>query len=86
MAEPSKLMPSSSAPSSSAGVIAKPFSEPSTSVNQSWTKRTPRSSTVRRTYSSCGTIGCSRGPVRGPVRVPAGAGNGRPGTVYGALA
>ena len=46
------VMPSSRAPSSSAGVIAKLFREPSTSVNQSRTNRTPRSSTVRRTYSS----------------------------------
>ncbi len=52
MAEPSKVMPSSRAFSSSAGVMLNVFGVPSTSVNQSWTKRMPRSSTVRRTYSS----------------------------------
>jgi hypothetical protein len=49
IAEPSNVMPSSSAFSSSAGVIAKPLAIPSTSVNQSWMKRIPRSSTVRST-------------------------------------
>ena len=44
-------MPSSRAFSSSAGVMANVFGVPRTSVNQSWTKRTARSSTVRRTYS-----------------------------------
>ena len=49
MADPSKVMPSSRAFSSSAGVIAKLFSWPRTSVNHMRTKRTPRSSTVRST-------------------------------------
>ena len=47
--EPSKVIPSSSAFSSSAGLIAKLFRFPRTSVNQSRISRTPRSSTVRRT-------------------------------------
>ena len=51
IAEPSKVMPSSRAFSSSAGVMLKVFGMPSTSVNQSWMNRTPRSSTVRSTYS-----------------------------------
>ena len=46
---PSNVMPSSRAVSSSAGVMAKLFSVPRTSVNQRRTNRTPRSSTVRRT-------------------------------------
>ena len=49
MVEPSKVMPSSRAFSSSAGVIWKDLGVPSTSVNHIWTKRTPRSSTVRST-------------------------------------
>ncbi len=49
MAEPSKVMPSSSAFSSSAGLIAKLFRLPSTSVNHRRINRTPRSSTVRST-------------------------------------
>ena len=49
MAEPSKCMPSSKAFSSSAGEMATDFSWPSTSVNQSRMRRTPRSSTVRST-------------------------------------
>ena len=49
MAEPSNVMPSSKAFSSSAGVMANDFSWPSTSVNQSRMSRTPRSSTVRST-------------------------------------
>jgi hypothetical protein len=49
MEEPSKVIPSSSAVSSSAGVMAKLLSDPSTSLNQRRTKRTPRSSTVRNT-------------------------------------
>ena len=52
IADPSNVMPSSSAFSSSAGVIEKVLGVPSTSVNQSCTNRMPRSSTVRRTYSS----------------------------------
>ena len=51
IAEPSKVIPSSRAFSSSAGVMLKDFGMPSTSVNHSWMKRTPRSSTVRSTYS-----------------------------------
>ena len=47
--EPSNDMPSSSAFSSSAGLMAKLLSCPRTSVNHSRTKRTPRSSTVRKT-------------------------------------
>jgi len=49
MAEPSNCMPSSKALSSSAGLMANDFSWPSTSVNQRRMRRTPRSSTVRRT-------------------------------------
>ena len=49
MDEPSKVMPSSRAFSSSAGLMAKLFSWPRTSVNQSRMSRTPRSSTERRT-------------------------------------
>ncbi len=52
MADPSKVIPSSRAFSSSAGVMLKVFGVPRTSVNQSWTNLMPRSSTVRRTYSS----------------------------------
>ena len=51
MAEPSKVIPSSRAFSSSAGVMLNALGVPRTSVNQSWTKRMPRSSTVRSTYS-----------------------------------
>ncbi len=47
--EPSKPMPSASAPSSSCGVIAKDFSTPRTSVNHRRMNLMPRSSTVRRT-------------------------------------
>ena len=39
MAEPSKVMPSSRAFSSSAGVMLNPLGVPSTSVNHIWTKR-----------------------------------------------
>ena len=49
MEEPSKVMPSSRAFSSSAGLMAKLFSWPRTSVNQSRMSRTPRSSTERST-------------------------------------
>ena len=52
MADPSNVMPSTRAFSNSAGVMENVLGVPSTSVNHSWTKRTPRSSTVRRTYSS----------------------------------
>ena len=44
--EPSNVIPSSSAFSSSAGLMAKLFRLPSTSVNHSRISRTPRSSTV----------------------------------------
>ena len=47
--EPSNVIPSSRASSSSAGVMSKCFGVPSTSLNHSWTNRTPRSSTVRST-------------------------------------
>ena len=47
--DPSKVMPSAKAFSSSAGVMANDFSWPRTSVNQSQMNRTPRSSTVRST-------------------------------------
>ncbi len=57
MEDPSKSMPSSKAVSSSAGVMANDFRNPSTSVNQRRMKRMPRSSTVRSTYSSCFAIG-----------------------------
>jgi hypothetical protein len=49
--EPSKRMPSSNAPSSSTGEMANDLSWPSTSVNHRRIMRTPRSSTVRSTYS-----------------------------------
>ncbi len=52
MEEPSKPMPSASAPSSSCGVMANDFRKPRTSVNQSRMNRIPRSSAVRRTYSA----------------------------------
>ena len=51
--EPSKPMPSSNAPSSSAGAIATDLRYPSTSVNHSRTKRISRSSSVRSTNSFC---------------------------------
>ena len=47
--EPSNVIPSSSAFSSSAGLMAKLLRLPRMSVNHSRTSRTPRSSTVRRT-------------------------------------
>ena len=46
MAEPSKVMPSSRAFSSSAGVMLKVFGVPRTSVNHSCTNLMARSSTV----------------------------------------
>ena len=52
-------MPSLNAPSSSAGAMATDFSEPSTSVNHRRTKRTSRSSSARRTKSSCLPMGLS---------------------------
>jgi hypothetical protein len=55
--EPSKPMPSSSAPSSSAGVIEKLLRWPSMSVNQRWMYLTPRSSTSRSTrFRSSGAL------------------------------
>ena len=51
IADPSNVMPSSRAFSASAGVMLKVFGVPSTSVNQSCTKRMARSSTVLKTYS-----------------------------------
>src|SRR5215211_9128343 len=56
MADPSNSMPRSKASSSSAGVMANDFRNPSTSVNQRRMKRTSRSSTVRSTYSCCLSI------------------------------
>ena len=52
MEEPSKPIPSANAPSSSCEVMVNDFRNPSTSVNQRRTKRIPRSSTVRSTYSA----------------------------------
>src|SRR5690606_19131725 len=46
-------MPSSNATSNSAGLIDTDLRNPWTSVNHSRTKRIPRSSTVRSTYSAC---------------------------------
>ena len=51
--EPSNVMPSSRAFSSSAGLMAKLLRLPRMSVNHRRISRTPRSSTVRRTYSRC---------------------------------
>ena len=47
--DPSNVIPSSSAFSSSAGLMAKLFRLPRTSVNHRRMRRTPRSSTVRST-------------------------------------
>ena len=49
MADPSKVMPSSKAFSSSPGTMAIDLSWPSTSVNHRRMKRMPRSSTDRST-------------------------------------
>ncbi len=51
MDEPSKPIPSSSAPSSSAGVMEKLFRWPSMSVNQRWMNLTLCSFTSRSTRS-----------------------------------
>ena len=51
--EPSNVIPSSRAFSSSAGLIAKLFRLPRMSVNHRRIRRTPRSSTLRSTYSRC---------------------------------
>jgi hypothetical protein len=53
--EPSKPMPASSAPSSSAALIENDFSCPITSVNHSRIKRISRSATIALT--SCAVIG-----------------------------
>src|SRR5690349_13122897 len=53
IAEPSKPIPSANAASSSAGATATDFRKPRTSVNQSRTNRTSRSSSARSTKSSC---------------------------------
>ena len=50
--EPSNPIPSANAPSSSCDVIVNDFRNPRTSVNHRRTKRIPRSSIVRRTYSA----------------------------------
>ena len=91
MAEPSKPMPSAKAPSSSAGATATDFSEPSTSVNQSRTKRMSRSSIVRSTNSCCLSmcrscrIGVSPGDCDMPGRRRTPKGPGRlPGPLAGA--
>ena len=54
--EPSKPIPASSAPSSSAALIENDFSWPITSVNHMRMKRISRSATIARTSSavSCG--------------------------------
>src|SRR6202161_4311093 len=83
-----KPIPSAKAPSSSAGATATDFRYPSTSVNQSRTKRISRSSRVRSTNSSClsTAIVC---PVHVSITLrnarlapagslPAGAGQARP--------
>ena len=59
--EPSKPMPPSKASSSSAALIEKLLSWPSTSVNQSRTKRTSLSLTISTT--SAALLGCSAIPV-----------------------
>ena len=56
-------MPSAKAPSSSAGATATDFRKPSTSVNQSRTNRTSRSSSARSTKSSCLPMRSGRPPV-----------------------
>ena len=77
-------MPSSRATSSSAGVISTDFKKPRTSVNHSRTKRTPRSSTVRNTYSSWRSMravyeACAEASAgrRGPVTERSQSSNGR---------
>ena len=51
--DPSNVIPSSRAFSSSAGLMAKLLRLPRMSVNQRRISRTPRSSTLRSTYSRC---------------------------------
>jgi hypothetical protein len=62
IAEPSNPMPSAKAPSNSAGATATDLRNPSTSVNQSRTNRTSRSSSARSTNSCCLSIGKSTSP------------------------
>src|SRR5215207_7159136 len=64
IAEPSKPMPSAKAPSSSAGATATDLRKPSTSVNQSRTKRISRSSKVRSTNSCCLSTSLPSRPTR----------------------
>ena len=66
-------MPSSNAPSSSAGATATDLRNPSTSVNHSRTNRTSRSSSARSTKSSCLPMARSMsqrcyGELRDPAR------------------
>ena len=80
--EPSNVIPSSSAFSSSAGLMAKLFRLPRMSVNQRRIRRTPRSSTLRRTYSRCWSSISFTPPVwsmdrTGRARAPTGEGTGR---------
>ena len=61
IADPSKVMPSSKATSSSAGLIDTDLRNPCTSVNHNLTKRIPRSSTVRSTshlFVECSVTPC----------------------------
>jgi hypothetical protein len=58
--EPSKPIPSSSAPSSSLGVTAKLFRCPSRSVNQSSANFTPSSSTRRSTSRRSSSLDVAR--------------------------
>ena len=59
--EPSNPIPSANAPSSSCDVIVKAFRNPRTSVNHSRMNRIPRSSIVRRTYSTSSECAMGRG-------------------------
>ena len=72
--EPSKPMPPSKASSSSAALIEKLFSWPSTSVNQRRTKRTSFSLTIAAT--SAALFGCSAIPASSALAL-VGAGNDR---------
>ncbi len=78
MADPSKVMPSSRAFSSSAGVMAKVLAVPRTSVNHSWTNRTARSSTVLSTYSCWLRMSPPLCVTRCRPAAPAGRGRPRP--------
>ena len=67
--EPSKPMPPSKASSSSAALIEKLFSWPSTSVNQSRTKRTSCSLTISMTSAALLRLLCHlRPPWLGAAR------------------